>query len=64
VGGTPAGPFAEVQTGFQASQAQAYAALISGGASPAAAAQTLVQNYHTSVAPFCMVAARGFFSEL
>jgi hypothetical protein len=64
VSGTPAGPFAEVQAGFQASQAQALAALLSGGATLAAAEQNLVQNYHTSVAPFCMVAARGFFSEL
>jgi pimeloyl-ACP methyl ester carboxylesterase len=64
VNATPAGPFAEVQTEFQVTQAQELAALIAGGSSPAAAEQTLVQGYHTSVAPFCMVAARGFFSEL
>jgi len=64
VSGTPAGPFAELQSGFQASQAQELAALIAGGSSPAAAGQTLVEDYHAAVAPFCMAAARAFFSEL
>jgi hypothetical protein len=32
--------------------------------SPAAAQQLIVENYHTSVAPFCTAAARAFFSQL
>jgi hypothetical protein len=66
VSGTPAGPFAAVQTGFQTSQAQLLAYLQSpagGGLSPAAAEQALVQGYHTNVAPFCALAARAFFSN-
>jgi len=64
VNGTPSGPFAQVQTEFQTTQAQQLAALIAGGSSPTAAEETIVQGYHTSVAPFCMAAARAFFSEL
>jgi acetyl esterase/lipase len=67
VSGTPAGPFAAVQTGFQASQAEQLAYYLSpagGSLSPAAAAELIVEGYHTSVAPFCAAAARAFFSEL
>jgi acetyl esterase/lipase len=67
VSGTPAGPFAAIQTGFQTSQAQLLAYYLSpagGSLSPAAAALLIVQGYHTSVAPFCSAAARAFFSEL
>ncbi|HVW68685.1 MAG TPA: prolyl oligopeptidase family serine peptidase [Steroidobacteraceae bacterium] len=66
VGGTPAGPFAAIQTGFQESQAALlayYESTAGGGLSPAAAAAQLIQNYHTNVAPFCAVAARNFFSQ-
>ncbi len=67
VGGTPAGPFAEIQTGFQTSQAELlayYQTPAGGGLSPAQAEQAIVEGYHTSVAPFCAAAARAFFSEL
>lgn len=66
VGGTAAGPFAAIQTGFQASQAALYAfyqSTAGGGLSPAAAQQQLVAAYHTNVAPFCALAARSFFSQ-
>ena len=66
VGGTPSGPFAEVQAGFQASQANLlafYQTTAGGGLSLAAAEQQLVLNYHGNVAPFCSVAARAFFSQ-
>jgi hypothetical protein len=67
VSGTPAGPFAAVQTGFQTSQAQqlAFYESAAGGSLPPAAAQLLiVEGYHSSVAPFCAAAARAFFSQL
>lgn len=67
VNGTPAGPFAALQTGFQESQAAQlafYESAAGGSLSPAAAQQLIVQGYHTSVAPFCSAAARAFFAEL
>ena len=67
VNGTPAGPFAALQTGFQDSQAAQlafYESAAGGSLSPAAAQQLIVENYHTSVAPFCTAAARAFFSQL
>jgi pimeloyl-ACP methyl ester carboxylesterase len=54
VNAAPSGPFAAIQTAFQASQAEE---LASEGAT------AVVENYHTSVAPFCTVAARSFFSQ-
>jgi hypothetical protein len=66
VNGTPAGPFAALQTGFQESQAAQFAyyeSAAGGSLSPAAAQQLIVEGYHTSVAPFCSAAARAFFSE-
>jgi hypothetical protein len=66
VGATPSGPFAEVQTEFQASQANLlayYQTAAGGGLSLAQAEQQLVENYHGNVAPFCTVAARAFFSQ-
>jgi hypothetical protein len=66
VGGTPAGPFAPIQQGFQQSQQQLlafYESSAGGGLSPAAAMQQLVQGYHTNVAPFCALAARSFFAQ-
>jgi hypothetical protein len=63
----PSGPFAAIQAGFQASQAQEFAFLqtaAGGGLSAAAAKQQLVEEYHgTSVPPFCSLAARTFFSQ-
>jgi alpha/beta superfamily hydrolase len=50
----PASPFAPLQAGFQTTLA---ALLASGGQ------QAVVQNYHVTVAPFCTVAARGFFGQ-
>ena len=47
-------PFAPVQVAFQTTLA---ALLASGGQ------EAVVANYHTTVAPFCTVAARGFFSK-
>ena len=67
VGATPSGPFEAVQAGFQESQAAQlalYESAAGGGLSPEAAAELIVENYHTSVAPFCTAAARAFFSEL
>jgi hypothetical protein len=66
VNGTPGGPFATLQTGFQQSQAAQlafYESAAGGSLSPAAAQQLVVQGYHSSVAPFCSAAARAFFSQ-
>jgi Secretory lipase len=66
VSATPSGPFAEVQTEFQGSQASLlayYQTAAGGGLSLAQAELQLVENYHTNVAPFCTVAARAFFSQ-
>jgi hypothetical protein len=67
VNGTPGGAFATLQAGFQAAQAAQlayYESAAGGGLSPAAAEQLIVEGYHTSVAPFCVAAARAFFSQL
>jgi Prolyl oligopeptidase family len=67
VNATPAGPFAAVQTGFQASlaaQLAFYESAAGGNLSPAAAQQLVLEGYHGSVAPFCTAAARAFFSQL
>ena len=50
----PSSPFAPLQVGFQTTLA---GLLASGGQ------EAVVENYHTTVAPFCTVAARGFFSQ-
>jgi hypothetical protein len=47
-------PFAAVKAGFAATEAQIFA---SGGQ------EAVVESYHTTVAPFCTAAARGFFSQ-
>jgi len=63
----PAGPFAAVQTAFQANKPATlayYQTPAGGGLSLAAAEEAVVEGYHTSVAPFCSVAARAFFSQL
>jgi hypothetical protein len=67
VSATPSGPFAAIQTGFQASQAAELVYLqtaAGGGLSLAGAEQAIIEGYHTSVAPFCVAAARAFFSQL
>ena len=66
VNGTPGGPFAELQTAFQASEAAelAYLQTAAGGGLSLAAAETqLIEGYHKAVAPFCAAAARAFFSQ-
>jgi hypothetical protein len=66
VSGTPSGPFAALQAGFQASEAALllyYQSAAGGGLSPTAAAEAVIENYHTDVAPFCTAAARAFFSQ-
>jgi predicted dienelactone hydrolase len=50
----PSSPFAPVQVGFQTTLA---GLLASGGQ------QAVVAKYHVTVAPFCTVAARGFFGQ-
>ena len=47
-------PFAALQEGFQATEAQ----IVASEGQDAA-----VASYHTTVAPFCTAAARGFFSQ-
>jgi hypothetical protein len=47
-------PFAPLQIAFQTT----LAGLLANGGQEA-----VVENYHTTVAPFCTVAARGFFSQ-
>lgn len=67
INATPAGPFAAVQAGFQASQAAQlayYESPAGGSLSPTAAQELLVQGIHTAEAPFCAAAARAFFSQL
>jgi hypothetical protein len=67
VNGTPGGPFAPFQSGFQGSQAAQlafYESAAGGSLSPTAAQQLIVQGYHTAVAPFCSAAARAFFNQL
>jgi acetyl esterase/lipase len=66
INATPAGPFAAVQAGFQASQAAlfAYYQTPAGGSmSPEAAQLQVVEGTHTAEAPFCAAAARAFFSQ-
>jgi predicted dienelactone hydrolase len=52
--GTPSGAFAALQAAFQNTYAQIVAA--NGAAA--------IESYHTTEAPFCMVAARGFFAQV
>jgi hypothetical protein len=60
---TPSGNFAAIQTAFKGSQAAALQGLINGGMTAPQAQQTMLQNYHSSVAPFCALAARTFFGN-
>jgi hypothetical protein len=61
---TPSGPFAAIQTAFQTDAAETVAALMATGLTQAQAEAEAIQNYHTSVAPFCLLAARSFFAEV
>jgi hypothetical protein len=66
VGAAPAGPFAAVQTAFQASEASLlayYQSAAGGGLTLEAAEEAVIENYHGDVAPFCTAAARAFFSQ-
>ena len=66
VNATPAGAFAAVQTGFQASEAallEYYESAAGGSLSAQAAAAQVTAGYHSAVAPFCAAAARSFFSQ-
>jgi len=66
VNATPSGSFAELQGAFQASEAALlayYQTAAGGGLSPLAAEETVLENYHVDVAPFCTAAARAFFSQ-
>ena len=66
VGATPSGPFAPIQTAFQASEAALllyYQSAAGGGLSATAAEEEVIEGYHTAVAPFCATAARAFFSN-
>ena len=57
---TATDPFAAAETGFQTTLAGIEAQAGGGSAGQAAA----VQAYHTTVAPFCTVVARAFFTQV
>ena len=62
----PQSPFYPIQAGFQGAAQQQLAYLQSaagGGLTLLQAEQTLIQNYHSDVAPFCLAAARAFFGN-
>ena len=60
----PSGPFAPIQTAFQTEAAATVQALVNSGLTLAQAEAQAIQNYHTDVAPFCMLAARTFFQTV
>jgi hypothetical protein len=60
----PSGPFAAIQTAFKAQEAATIQSLMSTGLTLAQAEQEAIQNYHTGVAPFCLLAARSFFASV
>ena len=62
--GGPSGPFAAIQTAFQSEEQQTLAALVASGLTQTQAEEEAIQNYHTGVAPFCLLAARSFFATL
>lgn len=67
VNATPSGPFAAIQTAFQASETAllAYYQTPAGGSlSASAAAAQVIENYHVDVAPFCALAAKSFFGSI
>ncbi len=62
----PSGPYAAIQSTFQTNEASeiAYLQTPAGGGLSAAAAETeFVEGYHTTVAPYCALAIRAFFSN-
>jgi hypothetical protein len=61
---TPSGPFAPIQVAFQTEAAATVQALVTSGLTLAQAEAQAIQNYHTDVAPFCMLAARTFFQTV
>ena len=60
----PSGPFAAIQTAFQATEAAELQALISSGLTQTQAEEQAIAGYHTGVAPFCSLAARSFFDSV
>ena len=60
----PSGPFAAIQTAFKAEEQATLQSLVSSGLTLAQAEQEAIQNYHTGVAPFCLLAARSFFATV
>jgi hypothetical protein len=63
----PSGSYAGLQTGFQTAQASLLAYYLSaagGGLSLTAAETQVLQQTHSAEAPFCSVAARGFFNTV
>jgi Prolyl oligopeptidase family len=62
--GGPSGPFAAIQTAFQTESAATVQALVTSGLTLQQAEAEAIQNYHTGVAPFCMLAARTFFQTV
>ena len=63
----PSGSYADLQAGFQTAQASLLAFYLSaagGGLSLRAAESEVLQQTHTAEAPFCAVAARGFFNTV
>jgi hypothetical protein len=75
INGTPAGPFAPLQVGFQDTQAATYQAELAyyestaGGSLPAAEAaaaaeEQVVEGTHSAEAPFCTEAAYQFFNTI
>jgi hypothetical protein len=66
VNATPSGAFAPIQTAFQAAINAQLAYLMSaagGGLTLEQAEEDLLSEYHSSVEPFCALAARTFFSQ-
>lgn len=55
--------FDQARGGFQQLQQSIYAGVIAAGGSTTAAQTAVVVNTHTNEAPFCLAAARGFFSN-
>lgn len=67
VNATPSGPFAALQTAFQAHQAALLAYYLSpaGGSLPLAEAEgEVAAATHQAESPFCAVAARSFFNQV
>jgi acetyl esterase/lipase len=64
VGLGPGDPFAAAEGGFAFAKQSIHDAVITAGGSEAAAQQEITLEYHTTVAPFCSAAARGFFDSI